>query len=196
MSAASGGGPGGKPPDTHLLVKPTSANHLPGQMTNHSAWTGIGATGGNYPNSRNFSQIISEEKANWNIIEIKLTKITTTNPENPGNILKGPSLNFDDLGELIFDILKIDPNHCLTFDYNTGRYDTKQIKLKPNINTETYVTASPITFKEHLVTVSLQQHDVTRVTFKNFLLMYQTRKSFISANIMVNLLTTKSTMKS
>ena len=162
MSDMSGGG-GKGPPLT--LASTTPATQSPGQLTNSPEWAGTGAPGGTTPNSRSFTQIIEDEKANRNILEITLTKITTT--DSAGNVLKGPSLNFDDLGELIFDVLKINHEHCLTFDYNTGRYDTKQIKLKHNINTDNYVTLSPITYKEHMITVSKQQHDITRVTFKN-----------------------------
>ena len=143
----------------------TTATKSPGQKTNTPAWTGTGASGGALPNSRNFSQIIQDAKSDRNIIEIKITKITST--DSAGNITKGPNLNFDDLGELVFVVLKIDPNHCLTFDYNTGRYDTREIKMKPSINTDSYATTSPITFKEHLITVRKQEHGVTRITFKN-----------------------------
>ena len=89
------------------------------------------------------------------------------NSEENGTSVKPKSLTFDDLGELIFDVLKIDPKDCLTFDYNSGRYDTKQIKLKPGIDTSKYITDSPISFKDHMVTVTKQLSNITRVTFKN-----------------------------
>jgi hypothetical protein len=77
---------------------------------------------------------------------------------------------FDDLGELIFDIIKIDPRDCIGFDYNTGRYDTRQIKMKPSIDNSAYITSTPIIFKDHSVTVQKQLSNITRVTFKNALL--------------------------
>ena len=106
MSDNSGGGGLGRPPSSPTQLRPTAIQH-PDQMTKTPARTGAGATGGANPNSRNFSQIIEDEKANRNILEITITKITQTDSE--GTVHKGPSLNFDDLGELIFDVLKIVP---------------------------------------------------------------------------------------
>ena len=56
------------------------------------------------------------------IIEIHIVKDTENFQENPPR-----QLTFDELGELIFDVIKINPDECLTFDYNTGRFDTKHI---------------------------------------------------------------------
>ena len=154
---SGGGGPNGNP-------TPLTEAHpqSPGQVTKAPAWAGLGAPGGTKPNSRNFSQIIQEEKTNRNILEIHLQKIILT--DSDGNTSKGPNLNFDDLGVLLFDIIKVDPKDCLTFDFNTGRYDTRHIKMKPNIVTDTYVTSSPITFKDHLISVKKQLSNVTKVT--------------------------------
>ena len=130
-----------------------------------SAWAGGGVLGGkNSTAQRNFAKIIEDEKSNRNILEIQLVKIVT---ENEGVISKPRPLTYDDLGELLFDILKIDPSHCLGFDYNSGRFDTKQIKLKPGVDTKPYVTDQPINFKEHSVSVRKQMSNITRVTFKN-----------------------------
>ena len=164
MSAVngSGGGPGPPPPQS----SPTPLHSLinPGQESSGPAWAGAGCLGGNNYNMRDFSTILEQEKYSRNILEIKIVKITTTDSE--GAIHKPKHLTFDDLGELIFDVLQIDPEHCLTFDYNTGRYDTREIRLKPKVNVDSYVTKTPITYKEHLVTVAKQLHNVTRVTFK------------------------------
>ena len=143
MSDNSGGGGPGKPPPQPQQQQQTTKQ--PGQVSGTSAWAGTGALGGKTNNMRDFNRIIEEEKANRNIIEINLTMITTTDSE--GTINKPRYLKFDDLGELIFDVLKIDAEHCLSFDYTTGRYDTRQIKLKPNIDTDQYVTQAPIIFK-------------------------------------------------
>ena len=160
MSTKSGGpeGGGGNP-------QPTQNLQQPGQVSMSPPWGGHGALGGNKSAAqRSFAQIIESEKANRNILEIYLEKV---NKEENGSSIKPKSLTFDDLGELIFDILKVDPKDCLTFDYNSGRYDNKQIKLKPGIDTSKYTTDSPISFKDHMVTVTKQLSNVTRVTFKN-----------------------------
>ena len=72
-------------------------------------------------------------------------------------------LNYDDIGELLFDVLKINPEDCISFNFNTGR----EVKCKTNIDTLSYMTLEHITFKEHLVTVHKQRQNIVRVTFKN-----------------------------
>ena len=77
------------------------------------------------------------------------------------------NLTFDDIGEFIFNILKINPDDYLAFDFNTGQYDTRQTKFKPGTNTDSFVTAQPINFKDHLISATKQLANVTKVTFKN-----------------------------
>ena len=117
-----------KPPDIptnqpfqHQLPPTTPA---PDQKATTKARALGGASEGT-SNMRTFEQIIEDEKANRNILEIHLSK----NPTRPKN------LTFDDIGEFIFDVLKIKPEDCLGFDYTTGRYDTRQVKMKPEIDT-------------------------------------------------------------
>ena len=106
---------------------------------------------------RTFAQIIEQEKANRNILEIHLSK-TAAKPKN---------LTFDDISELIFDILKIKPEDCLGYDYTTGRYDSRHIKFKPACDTSPYITDTPILFMEHEVTIKKQLNNVTKIVFKN-----------------------------
>ena len=148
----------GKPPDPPEGDK--NPNQHPGQVTVGTAWAVNGAPGGT--DCRSFQQIIEEEKMKRNIIEIKLVKSESESD------MSGPrSLSYDDLGELIFDVIKIDPKDCIAFDYNTGRIDVKQIQLRPGVNTDTFVTSMPISFKGYDVSVMKQLNNVTRVTFKN-----------------------------
>ena len=63
--------------------------------------------------------------------------------------------------------MKIDHKDCLAFDYNTGRYDTKHIKLKPGVPVDQFVTTVPFTYKGHDVSVKKLLNNITRVTFKN-----------------------------
>ena len=144
-----------KPPKFFKSPPPTNI-HNPDQKAATKAWAMGGAPGGT-SNMRTFSQIVEEEKTNRNILEIHLTK-TTSRPKN---------LTFDDIGEFIFDIMKINPDDCLGFDYTTGRYDSRQIKLKPSINLTPYITTTHITFMEHEITVKKQLSNVTKVIFKN-----------------------------
>ena len=132
MSTQSGGLPH-RPPDQQHHPQ----QHIPGQVSNTPAWAGNGALGGATENNRTFSQIIEEEKLNRNILEITLSR-QNTEEVSQNNYQR--RLTFDDIGDLIFDIIKIDPKDCLAFDYNTGRNDLKHIKLKPGVNVDQFVT--------------------------------------------------------
>ena len=74
------------------------------------------------PNMRNLAKIMEDEKNQRNVLELKISKIRPASGPNPAN------LTYEDLGELLFDILQVPIKDCLAFDYNTGRYDTKQVK--------------------------------------------------------------------
>ena len=113
---------------------------------------------------RSFNQILEEEKKNRNILELKINKIKTDEALPPTS---NPNMSAEDIGELLFDILKLDPSHCLAYDYNTGRNDTKQVKLKPGIPVNEILAKSPLNFKGFSVVVSQQRLNITRVTFKN-----------------------------
>ena len=111
-------------------------------------------------NMRNFAQIMEDEKKQRNVLELKITKIRPESGPNPAN------LTYEDLGELLFDVLKVPIKDCVAFDYNTGRYDIKQVKMKPGVPVSDIIAQSPVTFKDHTVTVSQQRLNITRVTFK------------------------------
>ena len=68
---------------------------------------------------------------------------------------------------MIFDILKINPDDCQGVALVTSRYDTKEIKLKQEVDPTIYLTSAQIQFKDHDVTVSKQTTNITKVTFKN-----------------------------
>ena len=72
----------------------------PDLRTMTPAWAGDRASGGQ---NRTFSQIISEEKQTRNIIEINITKIISVDQD--GEQVRPKSLTYEDLGELLFDIL-------------------------------------------------------------------------------------------
>ena len=70
------------------------------------------------PYTRTFSQIIAEEKSQRNILEIHLRKIPVIQNQVP---TKPKNLTFDDIGDFLFDVLKLNPDDCLKFDFTTGR---------------------------------------------------------------------------
>ena len=67
-----------------------------------------------------------------NILEIILEKNLVTNRD--GTTVKEKSLNFDDSGEFSFDVLKIDPENCVSFNFTSGRYDICEIKFKSDVD--------------------------------------------------------------
>jgi hypothetical protein len=152
-----GGGVTDKPPDT---LPASNLNSLPDQRTRTSAWAGAGVSGGINMKTRTFAQIIQDEKNQRNILEIQLNKIVTNNTDPK-------SLTYEDIGELLFDVLEINPDDCISFNFNTGRYDQREIKFKPSINTSKFLRVEPITFKEHTITVKKQRQNIIRVSFKN-----------------------------
>ena len=126
------------------------------------AWAGDSASGGS---TRSFSQIITEEKQKRNILELNITKILSTD-EN-GDQTRPRSLTYEDLGEFLFDILMIDPEDLVALNLNTGRYDQRELKFKPDIDVSPYLRPEPVAFKDHHITVGRQSQNVTRITFKN-----------------------------
>ena len=119
---------GGRPPP----VIPGTRN---GSLSTTSAWAG-GRGDGQEVRMRSFAEILAAESTQRNILEIHLIRIN--NDQNDAQST-GRNLNFDDLGELIFDVLNINPDDCLGFNYSTGRYDTREIKFKPLIDISQHI---------------------------------------------------------
>jgi hypothetical protein len=113
---------------------------------------------------RSFAQIVEDEKKNRNILEIHLNRPHYNEDPNSPKI-KG--LTYDDIAELIFYVLQIDAKDCVSYDYNTGRYNTRDIKFQPGFSIDKYVLKEPIVFKDHIITTQKQLNSVTRVTFRN-----------------------------
>ena len=112
-----------KPPDKGGGLKggDQQPTHPPAQTTVDPAWAGRSVTGGittqqTQPSTqqRPFAQIIADETATRNMIQLNLRRTQ----------LDIKNLSFEDLGEVLFDILKINPEDCLALDFTTGRYDT------------------------------------------------------------------------
>ena len=146
------------PPDPGGGFVPPPLSH-PDSRTVTSAWAGGSVSGG----SRTFQQIIQEEKQTRNILEINILK-NQVQDEN-GEPSRPKSLTFEVLGEFIFDILVINPDDCVAINLNSGRYDVREVKLKPDIDASIYLRPSPVIFRNHSITVNRQRQNITRVTF-------------------------------
>ena len=145
-----------------IVTSPVQTNSNQNSLTYAKA---LGGSSGDSPHLRKYAEIIATQKSQRNVLEMKIKK---TNPLNAGHdSLPTKSLNFDDISELIFEFINIKFEECIGVDYFTGRYDTKEIMLKPGVDTSGYITTAPIIYKEHEITVKKMLNDVTKVTFKN-----------------------------
>ena len=113
---------------------------------------------------RSFQQILEDEKANRNILEVKLRKIVK---QIEGEPVKPANLTLEQVGELIFDVIGVNPSDCAGVALTTHRYDTKEVKLKPKVDASKYLTTEPLVFKDHEVKVRKQTTASTRIVFKN-----------------------------
>ena len=116
---------------------------------------------------RNFEEILSEETKSRNILEIHLKKSVTYDENNKET--KPMNITFDQLSDFIFGTLRIRPEDCLGIDYTTGRYDTREVQLKPEVDSSRYVTEpnSCILHSNHSITVKRQTNNITKVLFRN-----------------------------
>ena len=155
MSGASGGP---KPPDQARLYSQAATGSF-------SATSARVEGGGNATEvrMRSFAEILASEHQERNILEIHLTRLST---EENNVMTKVKALTYDDLGELIFDVLNVDYSQCAGFNYTTGRYDTREIKFKSGVDLSPYIR-SGIVFKGHEVSTKKQMNNMTKVTFRN-----------------------------
>ena len=147
--------PGGGSQGVHV-----QQSNVPDQRIMTNAWAAGGVSGG-----RNFSKIIEDEQRDRNILELKISKIDIE--DDNGAMTKPRPLTFEDLGEFLFDTLEINPTDCVTFNFSTGRYDQREIKFKPGVDTNPFLREPAVTFKNHSISVRKQRQGVVKVTFKN-----------------------------
>ena len=156
--ADSGGGP--QAPQVHITSPSSSTQST---LTYAKA---LGGQPGDSSHLRKYAEIIATQKTQRNVLELKMKKLNPLNSADQDNI-PTKSLNFDDISELIFEVLNIQFEECIGVDYFTGRYDTREIMLKPEVDSSKYINSTPIIYKDHEITVKKMLNDVTKVTFKN-----------------------------
>ena len=86
---------------------------------------------------RSFEEIVAEEKKDRNILTVRLSKVVKI---VNGKEEKAKNLTMEDMGEFLFDIVKLKVQDCAGLSLSTDRYDTKEIKLKPGIDPTPYLT--------------------------------------------------------
>ena len=111
--------------------------------------------------NRTFQEILADETKDRNILEINLKKIIPA--DQPQS--KPPNLTHEQLGELIFDKLKIKLENCLRFNFTSARYDTREISLLPGIDLSPFVTSIE-NFYGHNITTRTQSTNILKVTFR------------------------------
>ena len=67
----------------------------------------------------------------------------------------------------IISFLNSTSRSYINLSLSTQRYDTKEINLKPGVDPKPYLTQEAFAFKGHMVTISQQRTDTTKVTFRN-----------------------------
>ena len=156
---------GGEPPPNPDLpaVTPEDGDSSPTPSPAVTPTEG-GSTTGNKKQLRTFAEIIADAKENRNILVIKLAKKPVViegvrvNPEH---------LDYDKIGELLFDILGLKVEDCERVAWTTSRWDTKEVQLKKNVDASPYMRPQAFLFYDHYVTVSAMSSKVTEVTFRN-----------------------------
>ena len=143
--------PGGS--GDHMNPSASSSSSSRTNMT--SAWAGGAGPAGQSRKQRSFAEIMADQKQKRNIMEIIFTKIERVN--NEGKVTRHRNLTFDEIGTFLFDVLKISPTECLRFNYSAGRFDTKEVMFKsevdisPRLSIDNLGTASSRTLQSWLV---------------------------------------------
>ena len=170
MSPHGGGHPTGQGPgsseDQLHQQSHTMTNHDQANLDKPSVTPkGLGDSLGHSKRMRSFQQILAEEKQYRNILEIKINKMMVENDEGIMGIAR--NLTIEDISTLIFEVIGINPEDCMGVALSTARYDTKEVKLKPGVDPNKYITKELISYKNHLIDVRSMSGSITRVTFKN-----------------------------
>ena len=150
-----------RPPDP---VMPPPGTSNPDQPTLTYA-AALGGVSGGKSNLLKYEEIIVQQKTQRNVLEMKIKKVITK--DNDGEIIQPKSLTIDDLSEFVFEILNVQFDECVGVDFFTGRYDTREILLKPQVDTSKYITKEPLVYKQHEITIKKMLNGATKVTFKN-----------------------------
>ena len=112
---------------------------------------------------RTFEEITNDATNNRNISKIRLQK----NPINSEPSVKHPNPTYDQLGELLFDHLNIKIDDYLRFNFNTARFDSREVMLRPGVDLDPFITVIEDIYG-HTVTTSKQAASKSiRVSFRN-----------------------------
>ena len=157
-----GGSSGESPPPSVSNDKLQSVEQSNSYLPRTARWGSLGNAVKTVSNRiRTFEEILADETKVRNILEINLKKIIPI--DQP--LSKPANLTHEQLGELIFDKLKIKHEDCLRFNFTSARYDTREISLRPGVDLSPFVTTIE-NFYGHTITTRTQSSNIVKVTFK------------------------------
>ena len=150
----SRGPPPGPPPGHPGLSTSTSLN------SGTPAWVGARSN-----RDRPYTQIISDSMSSTANIILKIS-IAPNDPEK-----KSMNMQDSQLGDFLFNDIKLPVEDVLRLGFSTGRNDTKEILVKHSSDLSKIITddLSPPyhMYKDHRITISTLDDKTTRVTFLN-----------------------------
>ena len=135
----------GKPPTSVPLAPQLTPTHQASNQSTTTSEKSGGGTDSGPCRMRSFEEIIAHEKKNRNILIVKLSKIVTF---VNGKEVKEKNLGMEEMGELMFEVIKLKIEDCAGLSLSTSRYDTKEINLKPGKDPTPYLL-QPFDFKGH-----------------------------------------------
>ena len=114
-----------------------------------------------------YAQIIQEAKRIRNILEVKIIKTSTPDPDVTSK--RDNQLSFDATADFLFSTLNIDPASCLAFNHSLGNSNTKELSFKPGVSIDSYVGTYNINQGQSTfsITTRKQQSSTVRLTFRN-----------------------------
>ena len=148
-------------PDVQASSKPLFSSILQ-NSTCPQSMTAATAVGG-FSGGRSWKQIL-EDAAKEVFIELKIRKISKI-VEN--ETVKPRNLKHDDIATFIYDVLKVNHNDIIALDFTSGRYDSREIQLKPHVDPTKFTNVEPYVFMEHQISVTAKNNKSTKITFRN-----------------------------
>ena len=116
------------------------------------------------PILRKFSMMREAAKKERNVIEIRFQKQRVNGDSGRQN----KYVDLETISEYCFSELGLKPDMIEAIDLNTGRFETKQIKLKQGVDASKYVNDFPDTYGDYVVSITnASKLESTKVTFKN-----------------------------
>ena len=103
-------------------------------------------------------------KRERNVIEIRFQRQKKSDDDGRQNRY----IDMETISEYCFTELGLKPDQIEAIDLNTGRFETKQIKLKQHVDVSKILNDFPDTYNDYIVSIrSAARYETTKVTFRN-----------------------------